>query len=253
MKHSTPDGIKFKKLQRRLKLPRYATVGILESLWIATIKNAPAGDIGRFDNETIAIECDWDRDADELVDALTDCGWLDKCDKNRLVVHDWHDHAPYFVRGVVSKKGGFCSKVSEELKTGTIVGDISPPQTDVPVGDITDQQPNLTQHNLTKPKDDPLSLLPDSIKETVRNWIQYKLEKKKTYTQTGLKSFATQVNKFCASHGESAVVASFERSMSEGWQGWDHSLVNAKPQQPSNKITAMGSGRRTDIKLGATA
>lgn len=247
MKHSTPDGIKFKKLQRRLKLPRYATVGILESLWIATIKNAPAGDIGRFDNETIAIECDWDRDADELVDALVDCGWLDKCDKNRLVVHDWHDHAPYFVRGVVSKKGGFCSKVSEELKTDTTVGDISPPQTDTPVDDITGQQPNLTQPNLTQPKDDPLSLLPDSIKGTVGSWIQYKLDNKKKYTPIGLRSLVTRINKFCVSHGEAAVIASFERSMSEEWQGWDHSLVNAKPGQQPKMITPMGFGKRKDI------
>ena len=155
VKHSTPESIKFKKLQRRLGITRYATIGVLESLWIATIKNAPRGDIGRFDDETIAIECEWDKDAGLLVSALIECGWLDRSEEHRLVVHDWHDHAPYFVRGVVAKSGGFLSlqnpcaeECKKELKTPTIVADYSAPTND---GDNTDQQPNLTQRNVTKP------------------------------------------------------------------------------------------------------
>lgn len=245
MKHSTPEGIKFKKLQRRLKLRRYATVGILESLWIATIKNSPAGDIGRFDNETIAIECDWDGDADELVDALTECGWLDKCATSRLVVHDWHDHAPYFVRGVVSKRGGFKSKPSEPLKTATIVGDISQPQNADPVADITDQQPNLTKHNLTKPKSDPLSLLTDSLRKAVVTWVDYKAEKKKKYTPIGLQTLVNKVARYSESLGERAVCSAFEDAMSEGWEGWDHRLKDAKPSTAPKQLQEMGWGKRT--------
>jgi hypothetical protein len=158
VKHSTPESIKFKKLQRRLGITRYATIGVLESLWIATIKNAPRGDIGRFDNETIAIECEWDGDADTLVSALVECGWLDRSVQYRLIVHDWHDHAPYFVRGVVAKSGGFlslegsCAKqCKDELKSETIVGDYSD---QLLVSDFIDQQPNLTKHNVTKHKED---------------------------------------------------------------------------------------------------
>lgn len=94
MKSNTPDCMKFKRLQRRLKTGRKETVGLLELLWIATAKNCPQGDIGRFCNEEIAIECDWDGDHDELVAALLECGWLDSHDECRLVVHDWADHAP---------------------------------------------------------------------------------------------------------------------------------------------------------------
>lgn len=105
MKSSTPESMKFKRLQRRLKTGRKETVGILELLWLATAKNAPQGDIGRFCNEEIAIECDWDGDHDELVAALLDCGWLDKHDECRLVVHDWADHAPNHVASGLKRWG----------------------------------------------------------------------------------------------------------------------------------------------------
>jgi hypothetical protein len=155
VKHSTPEGIKFKKLQRRLNLPRYAVAGLLEMLWVATIKNAPRGDIGRFDNETIAIECDWSGDADELVNAFVEAKWLDRCEENRLVVHDWQDHAPYFVRGIAARQGGFIaakeSELKSELKSVTIVDDYSPGVAATKVDDYVGVQPNITQPNVTKP------------------------------------------------------------------------------------------------------
>ena len=54
MKHVTPDLMKFKRLQRSLGESLRSTVGILELLWIATQKNAPAGDIGKFSDEEIS-------------------------------------------------------------------------------------------------------------------------------------------------------------------------------------------------------
>lgn len=99
MKHSTLDKVKFKRLQRRLNLSLKETIGLLELLWRSTIVNAMAGDIGKIDNEAIAIECDFDGDPDFLVETLVECGWVDKCQVHRLVVHDWKDHAPSFVRG----------------------------------------------------------------------------------------------------------------------------------------------------------
>lgn len=99
----TPNLLKFRKLQRRLHLPKYAVAGLLELLWIATAKNAPAGDIGKFDNESIATELDWHEDPDELITALIDTGWLDVLDGCRLFVHDWSTHAPWWVHGNLAK------------------------------------------------------------------------------------------------------------------------------------------------------
>lgn len=105
MKTNTPESMKFKRLARRLKTSRCHTVGLLELLWIATAKNCPQGDIGKFTNEEIAIECDWEGDHDELVAALLDCGWLDIHDECRLVVHDWADHAPNHVASNLKRWG----------------------------------------------------------------------------------------------------------------------------------------------------
>ncbi len=101
--------------------------GILERIWHLTIISAPAGDIGKLDNETIAEAAGWNLDADRLVAILVDVGWLDRCETNRLVIHDWHEHAPSFVKGNLSKWGKpFAS--SQPLKN---------------------TKPNLTKPNLT--------------------------------------------------------------------------------------------------------
>ena len=64
MKNNTPELMNFKRLQRRLGVNTAQLVGHLELLWIATAKNAPEGDIGRFSNEDIAIACYWEGDPD---------------------------------------------------------------------------------------------------------------------------------------------------------------------------------------------
>jgi hypothetical protein len=176
MKHQTPTLPKFKKLKRRLGLTRDRDVmGLLESLWLLTQKSAPRGDVGKqLDNEDIAIELEWDGDADELVNALVDTRWLDRCSEHRLVVHDWATHAPRYVHGIVSKRGGFAVQQNTETAPSEDVVPHPPCDTDaetktvattVPqysrglqsrtnsttVADCTREQPNLTKPNLTKP------------------------------------------------------------------------------------------------------
>ena len=104
MKAGTTELFKFLKLQRRLGESKRGVVGLLDLLWLATAKNCPSGNIGQFDNEEIAIMLDWGGDPDALVDALVDCKWVDRCDEYRLVVHDWLDHCPMYVRGNLEKK-----------------------------------------------------------------------------------------------------------------------------------------------------
>jgi hypothetical protein len=105
MKPKTSELLKFKRLSRRLAESIRGTVGLLELLWIGTAKNCPEGDIGRFTNEEIAIMCDWDGDPDAMVSALAETGWLDPCSTHRLVVHDWREHAPDYIKGNLAKHG----------------------------------------------------------------------------------------------------------------------------------------------------
>ena len=148
VKHSTPDSMKFKRLKRRLALPTYQVVGLLELLWIATQKNSPRGDIGRFDDEAIAVELDWAGCPAELIKALVETGWLDADPIHRLLVHGWSEHAPRYIHGIMARADGFAVQ--------TTVGDCS-----TPLQSPTVVKPQLTdsgQHagarlpNLTKPK-----------------------------------------------------------------------------------------------------
>ena len=105
MKLGTTELLKFKKLCRRLNLTQWQCVGLLESIWQLTAKNAPQGNIGKFTNEDIALTIGWDDDEEKLIEELVSCGWLDTDQKERLLVHDWHEHAPNHIKGGLAKAG----------------------------------------------------------------------------------------------------------------------------------------------------
>lgn len=114
MKPSAITKLKFKQLQRRLRLCHWQTVGVLESIWRVTEANCPEGDIGRLTNEEIAAAIEWEGDADDLVAALIECRWLDADDHFRLVVHDWSVHCPNHVKGAMAKhKRHFADEVAK--------------------------------------------------------------------------------------------------------------------------------------------
>lgn len=98
MKRSALHHTKTDALMAELRLPRYAVVGILESLWHLTAREAPRGDIGRLENPRIARALDWRGDPDRLVSALVKTCWLDLSSCWRLVVHDWFDHCDEAVK-----------------------------------------------------------------------------------------------------------------------------------------------------------
>jgi hypothetical protein len=98
MKRGTQGNSKFRALARRLDVRDYVVVGLLECLWHLCARETPCGDLGRLPNHRIAMGIDWEGDPDDLVDALTECGWLDESEEYRLVVHDWHEHADETLR-----------------------------------------------------------------------------------------------------------------------------------------------------------
>lgn len=157
MKLATPQSTKFLKLKRRLSLTHWQCVGLLESVWLFTQLNAPEGDIGKHDDEDIAAAIEWGGSHTELITALTECGFIDECDERRLVVHDWHDHAPTYLKGAMAKHGKeFCRPVRKSAKQpakqrargGSDVSRTPPKQ----------PAPNHTKPNQTKPN--PTTSLP---------------------------------------------------------------------------------------------
>lgn len=96
MKIGTTSHPKFKRLMKRLGVNQYEAVGILELLWGMAAQFADDGNLSRFDAESIAAYIGWEKNSDELVTALVECGWLDRSDNN-LAIHDWADHMPNFL------------------------------------------------------------------------------------------------------------------------------------------------------------
>lgn len=98
MKLGTTRSPKFRRLSRVAGLSTRETVGTLELLWLFTMEQAPAGDIGKWPDEEIEEVCDWNGKRGVLIAALVESAWLDRCGKHRLIVHDWADHVPEFIR-----------------------------------------------------------------------------------------------------------------------------------------------------------
>lgn len=97
-------------LALRLKIPaKYGIAtanGIMERLWHYAAKYAPQGDIGKAPDAFIAEACGWPaKDAAALIRALCESKWLDVCEKRRLIVHDWAEHADESVKKTLKNRG----------------------------------------------------------------------------------------------------------------------------------------------------
>ncbi|HAA73277.1 MAG TPA: hypothetical protein DCE55_29315 [Planctomycetaceae bacterium] len=105
MKAGTHDHLKMRRFMRLTGVRLCIAVGTLELLWTLAVQSADEGDVGKYTNEEIADYCDWVGEADDLIDALIKCRLLDEVeDERRLVIHDWLDHCPSFIKERVIKR-----------------------------------------------------------------------------------------------------------------------------------------------------
>lgn len=141
-----------------LGIPRPHAVGLIALLldWCADV--APQGNIGKWSDATIAMACDWQGDPRTFIDALVESGWVDRCGKHRLVVHDLADHAEQWWRRKLEKlkldflaaepaaEGSVTNSAAQSLN-GSVGGSV----TGSAGGSVT---PSilLTKPNLTKPR-----------------------------------------------------------------------------------------------------
>ncbi len=116
MKREALNHTKMKRLCRRLDVPIYHGVGILESLWQLTAREAPRGDIGKLSNEDIIIGIDYREDEDDLIESLISAGWVDRSEEFRLVIHDWDEHADDAVHMRLARsRAHFCTGRAPKL------------------------------------------------------------------------------------------------------------------------------------------
>jgi hypothetical protein len=139
MKREARNHSKMKRICRKLDIPVYQAVGLMESIWHVTATEAWRGDIGKLTNEDIAIAIDYRGDENNLIDALVGCGWLDVSAEHRLLVHDWPEHADQAVqkraeRSEKSGQLGFYMDMSGKVRTKALNGSLPEPEP-VPVPD----------------------------------------------------------------------------------------------------------------------
>lgn len=129
MKRGTPDHPKTLDLADRLGVESWGAVGVLESLWHWTARFAVAGNIGKFSNDQIARGIGWRGDAEKLIGALFESRWIDKSATERLVVHDWHDHADDAAKKYIERnKLKFLSYEVETCRDISVQVAICPPR-----------------------------------------------------------------------------------------------------------------------------
>ena len=83
---------KTRRLCRELGINLREGIGLLHLLWWWALDYADDGDISTYDASDIADACLWDGDADALLDALVQAGWIDQ-DADGRHIHDWDDYA----------------------------------------------------------------------------------------------------------------------------------------------------------------
>ena len=70
----------------------------------------------------------------------------------------------------------------------------------------------------------------------VGDWVQYKIERREPYQETGLRNLISQIRKAAEQHGDDAVVAVIRRSMSANYQGIVFDWLD-KLKWPAPKVT----------------
>ncbi len=98
---------KIRRLAAILEVPWPHAVGLCGLLWRFAAKHAQTGEVGRHEDEMIAVALEWPGDASCLVASFVRCRLLDEVSPPaRLLVHDWPEHAPRYVLTSLRRKGG---------------------------------------------------------------------------------------------------------------------------------------------------
>lgn len=96
------------------------------------------------------------------------------------------------------------------------------------------------------------------LRETLLDWMQYKTERKDTYTETGLKSLLTQISGAVEKHGAETVADHIRLAMSNGWVGMNLNLIEEKQaragtqRKPGNAVQRHGDAL-DDLEKAAIA
>ena len=92
-----------------------------------------------------------------------------------------------------------------------------------------------------KPTPDQLiseQCFPPDLEAAVKDWVQYKIEKRQGYKETGLRNLLSQIRRNADEHGERQVILLIRECMSNNWQGiiWDRLRDSGSRQYGNERI-----------------
>ena len=158
MKKAALTHPKMLSLATILGTNRRDAIGIITLLLDFTATYAPAGDIGKWPDSSIAGACEWREDTDILLEALITSGWLDRDPTHRLLVHDWQDHCESWVKAKMSKEQiAFAvatteaSPVASPVRTAVATTEASLSETEKPLNPTSEATSFLSLPSLTLP------------------------------------------------------------------------------------------------------
>lgn len=96
---------KIHALARRLAIPFPHALGISGLLWNFTCDHAPDGNVGKHGALGIATATHWDGDSNALVDALVAVRLIDVLENGEMVIHQWEEHCPQWVKNKNARGG----------------------------------------------------------------------------------------------------------------------------------------------------
>jgi len=78
-------------------------MGLLISLWLWAIDNAPDGNLGDISPRIIARAAQWNGDPDIFLSALKTAKWLDE-NEDSLDIHDWYDYTGKLIEQRIAER-----------------------------------------------------------------------------------------------------------------------------------------------------
>ena len=144
MKTGTAAHPKFMRLMQESGLSRPLCVGLLELTWHFAYEYSPSGDIGKWDDALIEENVGWTGERGVWISTLCATGWLCASKEHRLVIHDWPDHIPEFIKKRHQRRG--LTMAADTCRTdGGQTADTR--QTNGTPADVYPTQPNPTEPN----------------------------------------------------------------------------------------------------------
>lgn len=103
MKLDALDHPKTLDFASRLGVELPTAIGHLELLWAFVAKQSPQGNLGKWPDGAIARACYWMGDPEAFLNCLLKSGLVDVHKTHRLVIHDWSEHCPNWVRAKLKR------------------------------------------------------------------------------------------------------------------------------------------------------